>query len=157
MLNLGLLSVAFLNRKLKSYEWFGIFLVMGGLLIVGASDMITGKNGDKDLNNVITGDLLIIIAQIIVATQMVVEEKFVSGANVSPLHAVGWEGFFGFTILSTLLIPMYYIPTGKMIFNNPGGQMEDAIDGFVQIGNSWQVACGVFGKLRKCLCKLLIY
>ncbi len=47
----------------------------------------------------IKGDLLIIMAQIIAATQMVVEEKFVSGSNVSPLQAVGWEGLFGFTIL----------------------------------------------------------
>jgi drug/metabolite transporter (DMT)-like permease len=33
----GLLSVAFLNRQLKRYEWLGIFFVMSGLLIVGLS------------------------------------------------------------------------------------------------------------------------
>lgn len=76
---------------------------------------------------------------------MVVEERFVSGSNVSPLQAVGWEGFFGFTILTTLLIPMYYIPTGHLIFDNPHGQMEDAIDGLYQIKNNWQVALGVSG------------
>jgi len=31
----GLLSVAFLNRRLKGYEWLGILFVMIGLLIVG--------------------------------------------------------------------------------------------------------------------------
>lgn len=36
--------------------------------------------------------MLIIIAQIIQAVQMVVEEKFVSGLNIPPLQAVGWEG-----------------------------------------------------------------
>lgn len=36
--------------------------------------------------------MLIIIAQIIQAIQMVVEEKFVSGQNIPPLQAVGWEG-----------------------------------------------------------------
>jgi hypothetical protein len=41
---------------------------------------------------------------------------------------------------------MYYIPTGNMIFNNPDGQMEDAIDGFYQIGNNWQVATGITGQ-----------
>ncbi|CAM6032148.1 unnamed protein product, partial [Sphagnum compactum] len=92
-------------------------------------------------------DILIIMAQIIAATQMVVEEKFVSGSNVSPLQAVGWEGLFGFTILSLLLIPMYYIPTGNLIFQNPDGQMEDAIDGFYQIGNNWQVATGITGTI----------
>jgi len=39
-----------------------------------------------------TGDLLIIMAQIIVSVQMVYEERFVSKFNVPPLAAVGWEG-----------------------------------------------------------------
>ena len=86
------------------------------------------------------------MAQIITATQMVIEEKFVSGRNVSPLQAVGWEGLFGALILSTLLVPMYYIPTGHMIFDNPNGQMEDAIDGFYQIKNNWEVAAALSGQ-----------
>jgi len=142
----GFLSVAFLNRRLKAYEWLGIFVVMAGLVIVGVSDVIYSDTTQHyGTNMLITGDLLIIMAQIIAATQMVVEEKFVSGSNVSPLQAVGWEGLFGFSILSLLLIPMYYIPTGTLIFKNPDGQMEDAIDGFYQIGNNWQVAFGIIG------------
>lgn len=39
-----------------------------------------------------TGDLLIIMAQIIVSIQMVLEEKFVYKHNVHPLRAVGTEG-----------------------------------------------------------------
>lgn len=93
----------------------------------------------------ISGDLLIIMAQIITATQMVVEEKFVSGHNVSPLQAVGWEGAFGAIILSALLVPMYFIKTGNTVFNNPYGQMEDAIDGFYQIANNWEVALALIG------------
>lgn len=40
----------------------------------------------------LTGDLLIIMAQIIVSIQMVLEEKFVYRHNVHPLRAVGTEG-----------------------------------------------------------------
>jgi len=87
------------------------------------------------------------MAQIITATQMVVEERFVSSRNVSPLQAVGWEGLFGAIILSTLLVPMYFIPTGHMIFDNPNGQMEDAIDGFYQIKNNWEVALALCGTI----------
>lgn len=43
-------------------------------------------------NVLFLGDLLIIMAQIIVATQMVVEEKFVMKYNVPALQGVGWEG-----------------------------------------------------------------
>ena len=32
------------------------------------------------------------IAQVVVAVQMVYEEKVVNAANVPPLQAVGWEG-----------------------------------------------------------------
>lgn len=38
------------------------------------------------------GDLLIIMAQIIVSVQMVLEEKFVYKHDVHPLRAVGTEG-----------------------------------------------------------------
>lgn len=42
-----------------------------------------------------TGDLLIIMAQVIVAIQMVLEEKFVYKHDVHPLQAVGTEGMPG--------------------------------------------------------------
>ena len=38
------------------------------------------------------GDLIIIMAQVVVAAQMVYEEKYVKKHNVPPLQAVGWEG-----------------------------------------------------------------
>lgn len=69
----GLLSTAFLGRLLKHREWLGMFTVICGLSIVGASDFIYGNgNGTSNsLNNIITGDLLIVMAQIISALQMV--------------------------------------------------------------------------------------
>lgn len=145
----GLLSVAFLGRHLKLYEWLGIFTVLIGLVVVGLSDMLfpTKEEKAKGTNGIITGDLLIILAQVIAASQMVIEEKFVTKYKVAPLQAVGWEGFFGFTVLGFLLIPMYYIPVGNSIFKNPDGQLEDAVDGFYQIFNSWQVCLGVLGTI----------
>uniref|UniRef100_L7M0A8 Solute carrier family 35 member F6 n=1 Tax=Rhipicephalus pulchellus TaxID=72859 RepID=L7M0A8_RHIPC len=142
----GLLSVAFLGRRLRSYEWIGILAVMCGLVVVGLSDILfPDSHATKGPNSIITGDLLIVLAQVITASQMVIEEKFVTKYKVAPLQAVGWEGFFGFVVLGTLLVPMYFIPAGNTIFQNPGGQLEDAIDGFIQIKNSWHVTLGVVG------------
>lgn len=143
----GLLSVAFLNRKLQRYEWLGIAFVIAGLAIVGISDMLSPKkNGEHhSANMMITGDLLIIMAQILTATQMVVEEKFVSSRNVSPLEAVGWEGLFGFITMFILLFPFYFINVGNMIFKNPEGRLEDPIDAFHQMKNSWVVSTGFLG------------
>jgi len=134
----GLLSVSFLERVLKSSQWIGIGFIITGLAVVGLSDIIFNHDDNFIRNNVITGDLLIIMAQIISATQMVYEEKFVNKHNVPALQAVGWEGIFGFGTLAILLIPMYFIPvTNPFGTGNPQHMvLEDAIDGFVQLSNN---------------------
>lgn len=130
----GLLSVAFLGRRLALNQWIGIFVTILGLVIVGLADFVSGNKDDSHkLSEVITGDLLIIMAQIIVSVQMVLEEKFVYTHDVHPLRAVGTEGLFGFFVLSLLLIPMYFIPVGSFA-NNPRQVLEDALDAFCQIG-----------------------
>ena len=52
------------------------------------------------------------------------------------LQAVGWEGTFGFLTLSTLLIPMYFIPVGEKFGHNPRHVMEDAYDGLYQLAHN---------------------
>ena len=131
----ALLSVAFFGSKLQIYHWVGMLMVVTGLVVVGLGDVI-GESGSSDAHSVLTGDLLIVLAQIIAAIQMTVEQRFVKGYNVPPLQAVGWEGVFGSIIVGAALIPMYFIP-----WNLPSGpdfwqdhtRFEDAIDGFHQI------------------------
>lgn len=60
----GLFSVGFLNRKLGVREWTGIAFVIAGLACVGASDILTMEDTDINANSIITGDLLIIFAQV---------------------------------------------------------------------------------------------
>lgn len=51
-----------------------------GLVIVGSADAIYQTTGEsKGRNSLITGDLLIIVAQVVSACQMVYEEKYVQG------------------------------------------------------------------------------
>jgi len=143
----GLFSVAFLGRRLRYFAWIGIGFIIVGLLLTGIADFTVTGGGDEDSNAILTGDLLIVMAQIVTATQMVVEEKFVTGHNVPALLAVGWEGVFGFLTLSVLLVPMYFIPAGPFGMGNPRGVLEDALDGFVQLGNSWQVCLAISGNI----------
>jgi len=136
----GLLSTAFLDRKLKISQWFGITFILIGLAIVGMADIFSpskpGSGPNMNTNGLITGDLLIIMAQIISATQMVYEEKFINKHNVPALQAVGWEGMFGFLTLSFLLIPMYFIPAPSPFGHAPRFVVEDSLDAFVQLGNN---------------------
>ena len=62
---------------------------------VGVSDLLKEINGgsSKDLSKVLIGDGMIIFAQIIVAAQMVIEEKFVNGKNIHPLRYIDWKIF----------------------------------------------------------------
>ncbi len=72
-----------------------------------------GQNGvcneETERFHSIIGDIILITAQIVVAFQGTYEEKILKKYDVAPLQAVGWEGFFGFTILSGLLVAMKHI------------------------------------------------
>ncbi|NXN09727.1 S35F6 protein, partial [Indicator maculatus] len=142
----GLLSVAFLGRKLELSQWLGILVTIVGLVVVGLADLNSSHDQKHKLSEVITGDLLIIMAQVIVAIQMVLEEKFVYKHDVHPLQAVGTEGFFGFIILALLLVPMYYIPAGGFS-GNPRQTLEDALDAFCQVGHRPLIALALLGNI----------
>ena len=62
----GILSVGFLNKKLVTREWSGIALVIAGLAIVGGSDLVKNNDSDVSVNSILTGDLLILCAQVII-------------------------------------------------------------------------------------------
>ena len=51
-----------------------MFTVIVGSVVIGLGDVI-GESGSNDPHSVLTGDLLIITAQLINAIQMVVEER----------------------------------------------------------------------------------
>ena len=73
------------------------------------------------LLNSFSGDLLIVIAQIITAAQMVYEEKFVTRHNIPPLQAVGWEGktWFGQLYKIHLVSLFAKLPKVSQGFVNP--------------------------------------
>ncbi|KZC11786.1 PREDICTED: solute carrier family 35 member F6 [Dufourea novaeangliae] len=141
----AILSMAFLNRKLGSREWIGIGMVIIGLVIVGLSDILSLENSDMSTNSILTGDLLIICAQVVSAVQMVVEEKFVTGQNIPALQAVGWEGIFGFITICIVIIPLNFIPAPPPFADNSRGTLEATKDAFIQIGNSGHLLMAIIG------------
>ncbi|XP_061719897.1 solute carrier family 35 member F6 isoform X1 [Cydia pomonella] len=141
-------STIFLDKQIIKREWAGIAGVILGLVIVGSTDAIFREPGEtKGPNSLITGDLLIIVAQVITSCQMVYEEKYVRGLNIPPLQAVGWEGVFGFSTLSALLVVFYWTPAPPHFGHNARGTVEDAIDGLVQIGNNPVLLVAILGTI----------
>jgi drug/metabolite transporter (DMT)-like permease len=144
----GILSVIVLKRKLRGFHWLGMFFVLVGVGIVGMSPLLEHDvKPEPSASNPVLGNILIILAQMIVAVQMVIEEKFIGGYNIPALQAVGWEGIWGTLILSTFVFVMYYIPPLPGI-GNPGSQhFEDALDAFTQISHNGLLALAILGNV----------
>jgi len=114
------LSVIFLKRRLAAFNYIGIALVIIGTVLVGMQSKIcpAASGGatcpaaaqGSSLNMSTVGNILILAAQFIVAVQMVVEEKFITGYDVPALQVVGLEGLFGFCVLATVLTGLYFAP-----------------------------------------------
>ena len=139
----GAFSVIFLGRRLFKFHWFGMFLVLVGAAVVGVASVVDpGPGGNaKAASNPFLGNVLIVAAQVITAVQMVVEEKLINGKNIPALQAVGWEGVWGFSVLSCVLVGMYYAPAVPAFAsggssNYTSKHFEDTPDALIQMSNN---------------------
>ncbi|KAH0584312.1 hypothetical protein H2248_009856 [Termitomyces sp. 'cryptogamus'] len=145
VLFVGIFSVIFLRRHLWLYQWISLIVVMTGVGLVGWSGSLVkdaikqaifphlksdlSTSDEPEATQVLVGVFFIFFAQIFTATQFVVEEKIMERYSVSPLIAVGFEGFFG-AISILLLFPFLALPSVSKLspfFDLPRGwhQMVD--------------------------------
>lgn len=114
----GILSVIFLKRKLRAHHWIGMLIVTGGLALVGMSGLVSGGT-DKPLNiTFVIGIGLVLLAQLIAATQMVIEEYFLTDEKIEyePLNIVFMEGFYGVIFMVFIVLPILYnTPSGLFL------------------------------------------
>ncbi|CAD5230387.1 unnamed protein product [Bursaphelenchus okinawaensis] len=140
----GLLSVIYLKMHFAGYKWLGMILVTAGLAVIGLCDMYFNGNTETG-SDVIVGDILIIIAQVLHAVQAVLEQQILHKYDVPPLLAVGLEGTFGFLILSAMMVPMYFITVPKTFSHNPHQRLEDMFFALKQISEEPLIAVGLMG------------
>lgn len=98
--------------------------------------------------------MLIICAQVIVAVQMVYEQKFVMKYDVPALMAVGLEGLFGMLTLSLLIIPMHWIVVPETFSHNPNHTLEDVPFAFKQMVQCPLIIVALLGTIFRCICVL---
>lgn len=91
ILFVALFSIVFLKHKISRFEWLSLFIVVFGVFLVGYSGQ-TGVTIDVSL---ITGILLIVLAQVCTASQFVIEEHIMSKWIVTPSTLVAYEGMYG--------------------------------------------------------------
>lgn len=133
----GLLSLLFLKRRFQSFEWLGMLLVTGGLACVGLASMLFSHDSSSAKNPVL-GDILIFAAQLIVAGQMVIEEKILTKYNVPPSLLVAWEGTFGLCYATFALGIFQAWPKDGPTLNghNPP---DDFLDAAAQMKNDYRL------------------
>jgi len=141
----GVFSVVFLGRRLYGFHWLGMALVLIGTLIVGITSLSSSSGGGA--SNPAVGNTLIVAAQLVVAAQMCVEEKFVNGKNIPALQAVGFEGLWGSLVLSLVLVLMYHLPAIPGLGNAPSDKMEDSIDAITQLLHNQTLMLSVLGSI----------
>jgi len=145
----GIFSVLFLKRKLHAFHWLGMLVVLAGLACVGLASVLFADKSDAP-RNAILGDVLVIVAQLVAATQMVVEEKLLDKYHVPALQAVGMEGVFGFGFMLTLLIIFQNVPglpCKESDAECDPHHFEDSIDAFYRLNDNPIIAVATLGNL----------
>jgi len=132
----GGMSMVFLKKKMYGFNFLGAFVVICGVTLVGVSSLFAPSKATSSGGSVGLGILLIVLSQIMSATQMVVEEKFVKGRELPPEFVVGCEGFFGVLVMLCVVLPVVYRLPGK----DGGGVHEDPIDAVYMVAHSSKLA-----------------
>lgn len=145
-----------LKRKLKCYKWVAVIITVVGLLVVAVASLnIPTVNNDEDDDEdgdstdpdatprpktevttlqMIIAFVLVIGAQIIQASQIVIEEHLLKSISMPASLIVGIEGFWGTFVLALIMIPLGYTPESWDVFH------EDTVDSFELIGHSSTLA-----------------
>jgi len=139
------LSCAVLGNTIHPFQWFSVLMIVIGITIVGYASIAGASNAgsSKDATSVMIGDILIVLAQIATAVQMVTEEKLMSKFPSAPLKVVGLEGIFGCIILSCLLVPMYFICFIQA--DGVGYPIESVPDALTQASNNIIIPTAIIG------------
>lgn len=99
----SLLSVTFLQKTLRSYQYLGVCMASIGVIIVGACS--TGGLGTGWASNSLARGsfMLVVLSSFVGALSFVWEEKIMKQYEVEPLLLSGMEGFIG-VVMSLIVL-----------------------------------------------------
>jgi len=139
----AMIRLFWLKRPIERYQWFGVFTVMMALCIIGFSCIMNdaGKASVHGADEVtpllkVAGVLLVFLAQLVQATQCVVEEYLLTDLDASDMQIVGLEGIWGLIFCVFIAMPYAY-------YTSIEGIHEDTWDTLEQMKNSG-VVCFLF-------------
>jgi drug/metabolite transporter (DMT)-like permease len=135
----AVLSVVFLKRRLLGYHWLGVIMCTLAIGIVGYANMMAAGSSSPEVDTsnpsqsrVLFGMILIILGQVVQASQVVFEEKLLRGYSIEPFHIVGMEGCVGTLAMITIVFPVLYLLPGT----DAHGTAENIFDTMAMLHNS---------------------
>ncbi|KAJ3442462.1 hypothetical protein M0812_12197 [Anaeramoeba flamelloides] len=130
----AIFSVIFLKRKLYVFHWVGVFIVVCALVLVGVA-CIKSDVGDYNVTHELVGIFLVVGAQVIQASQIIVEDHLLHNVKVNPLLIVGLEGLWGTVVTIGVFLPIVAHTPEKW----GEGFHEDTIDSLYMMKYSGQI------------------
>lgn len=133
----AIMTIIFLKRKYYCYHWIGITLVTIGLVTVSASSFMKTKDTPTNATagEVVMSICLVVGAQIIQASQIVIEEYLLKNVKAAASLIVGLEGMWGGLVgIGVLAIVQSTGNTKSALVK--AAFYEDTIDSFIMIKNS---------------------
>jgi drug/metabolite transporter (DMT)-like permease len=131
-----ILSVVFLRKKLHAYHWTGVALCCAAIVLVSYSNMMATVGSAASSipqSKVIFGMVLIVVGQVIQASQVVIEEKLLRGyTGIEPFQIVGMEGVWGTLAMLLIFFPALYLIAGS----DTGSCQENLLDTIVMMQNN---------------------
>jgi len=124
-----------LKKPIHNYQWFGVFVVMSALCIIGFSCIMGGKDDLDDMVSPyqkIGGVLLVFLAQLVQATQCVVEEHLLHDLDATDMQIVGLEGIWGLILCVLIAMPI-------AAYTSVAGLYEDTWDTLHMLKSSPQI------------------
>ncbi|KAH9513419.1 hypothetical protein Btru_032975 [Bulinus truncatus] len=142
----ALLAMAFLAQQLAFYVWFGVFVATMGFAVSGISDYIHVPSEGYEKYGIAAGDLLIVMSQIMFATKIIYEEKFLRKHSIHPMFFLGAEATYGF-VSAGIFLTLFNLLDLVQYSYLPNGRMEDIVDAWYQLSNSWECSLAFSGSL----------
>eukprot|EP00767_Chilomastix_cuspidata_P002613 gnl/Chilomastix_cuspidata/2736.p1 GENE.gnl/Chilomastix_cuspidata/2736~~gnl/Chilomastix_cuspidata/2736.p1 ORF type:complete len:388 (+),score=103.58 gnl/Chilomastix_cuspidata/2736:898-2061(+) len=103
---IAVLSVTVLHRRLLWFHWLGVGLIAAGALTVVFATVYMATARADATADPLRGMLLVVVAQVVVAFQYALQERFLARYGVSALTVVGVEGLFGLVVSLAVATPI---------------------------------------------------
>ncbi|KAH8359308.1 hypothetical protein KR093_005723 [Drosophila rubida] len=151
----GLFSTMYLNQTLSSRHWLAIFTMTCGIVDILALDVQRVEYDNQTLphtdhNTILTGDLLVIIAEVLHAFLYVYEEKHLKASDLVPIQAAGWQGLFGMIITALAAVCLNFAPSVVPFNEGSRGVFDDLTDIIPQLRGNKMLIIALIGFACSC-------